>query len=196
MELGEDSAYSFAVKQLLALKISRHLAFLAVLSMPTVLSADHLPDSQLARGKDELILAGIEIYKTPLDTVFRKFGKPTEQKQLSPATKDVVGERLYTWKKTNISIELGTQFSDEPIFKGNLRETPSSVEVKGTDGAVGHTGRGLKLGDPYAAIQKVYGPRYVKKGRRITIQWETTTTLEIGWNERGIIDDITLIGPE
>ena len=143
-----------------------------------------------------MILAGIEIYKTPVDTVLRKLGKPTEQRQLSPATKEVVGERLYKWKRPDISIELRTQFSDEPVFKGNLRETPSSLEVTGTDGSVGHTGRGLKLGDSYTVIQKVYGSRYMKKGRRITIQWATTTTLEIGWNERGIIDDIALLGPE
>ena len=178
------------------LKNARRLAILVLLSLPTILSADHLPDSQLARGKDELILAGIEIYKTPVDTVLRKLGKPTEQRQLSPATKEVVGERLYKWKRPDISIELRTQFSDEPVFKGNLRETPSSLEVTGTDGSVGHTGRGLKLGDSYTVIQKVYGSRYVKKGRRITIQWATTTTLEIGWNERGIIDDIALLGPE
>jgi len=184
------------VTHLPTLKNARRLAILAVLSLPTVLSADHLPESQLARGKDELILAGIEIYKTPLDTVFRRLGKPREQRQLSPATKEAVGERLYKWKRPDISIELGTQFSDEPVFNGNLRETPSSVEVKGTDGSVGRTGRGLKLGDSYTAIQKVYDSRYVKKGRRITIQWETTTMLEIGWNERGIIDDIALLGPE
>ncbi len=121
---------------------------------------------------------------------------PTEKRQLSPATKEVVGERLYKWSRPNISIELGTQSSDEPVFTGNLRETPSSINVKRTDGSVGRTGRGLKLGDSYTAIQKVYGSRYLKKGRRITIQWETTTTLEIGWNERGIIDDIALFGPE
>jgi hypothetical protein len=96
----------------------------------------------LARGKDELILAGIEIYKTPLDTVFRELGKPTEQRQLYPATKEVVGERSYKWKRADISIELGTEYSAEPIFNGNMRETPSSVEVKGTDGDLGHTGRG------------------------------------------------------
>jgi hypothetical protein len=36
--------------------------------------------------------------------------------------------------------------------------------------------------------------RYTKKKWRITTQ--STTTLEVGWNERGIIDDIQLIGPE
>jgi hypothetical protein len=141
-------------------------------------------------------LAGIEIYKTPLDTVFRELGKPTEQRQLYPATKEVVGERSYKWKRADISIELRTEYSAEPIFNGNMRETPFSVEIKGTSGALGHTGRGLKLGDSYAAIQKVYGTRYQKKGRHVTIQWENTTRLEIGWNERGVIDDILLIGPE
>ena len=184
------------VTHLATLKNARRLVILVVFSLPTILSADHLPNSQLARGKDELILAGIEIYRTPLDTIFHKLGKPTERRQLSPATKETVGERLYKWKRPDISIELGTQFSDEPIFKGHLRETPASIEVKGADGSVGHTGRGLKLGDSYTAIQKLYGSRYVEKGRRVTIQWETTTTLEVGWNERGIVDDIALFGPE
>ena len=61
------------------LSVSKHarlLAILAVLSLPNALSADHLPDSKLARGNDELMLAGIEIYKTSLSTVFRKLGKP------------------------------------------------------------------------------------------------------------------------
>jgi hypothetical protein len=141
-------------------------------------------------------LAGIEIYKTPVDTVLRKLGKPNELRQVHPATDEVIGGRLYIWKRSNISIKLGTEFSPKPIFKGNLRETPSSVTVDGTASAIGSTGHGLKLGDLYTAIGRIYGSRYLKKGRNITIQWETTTTLVVGWNEQGVIDHIALIGPE
>jgi hypothetical protein len=54
----------------------------------------------------------------------------------------------------------------------------------------------LRILLPWVKIAKIYGGRHVKKGRRITIRWETATEIEIGWNERGIIDDIVLIGPE
>jgi hypothetical protein len=74
-----------------------------------------------------------------------------------------------------------------------MRETPSSVEVKGTDGDLGHTGRGLKFGRPLRRNPEGLRYCYPKNGRHVTIQWETTTTLEIGWNERGVIDDILLI---
>jgi hypothetical protein len=68
---------------------------------------------QLARGKDELILAGIEVYKTPVGAVFRKFGKPTEQEQLYPASGDFVGQHLYVWKK--IKSEAVEEANTEPM---------------------------------------------------------------------------------
>ena len=164
--------------------------------LPTTILGDHLPDAKLARGKDDVILAGVEVYKTPIDQILSSFGKPTSRKEVSPATGDAVGERLYVWKKRDITIEVGTFIADQAIFKGGLRETPRFVTVDGTDGTLGRTGRGLKLGDPSSAIAEVYGTRYVKQGRRITLQWETTTTLEVRWNEEGIVNHIELLGPE
>jgi hypothetical protein len=75
-------------------------------------------------------------------------------------------------------------FATKRIFKGGLAETPYYISVDGSDGVIGKTGRGLKLGDSYSSIATTYGSRYVKKGRRATIQWETTTELEVGWNEK------------
>lgn len=163
---------------------------------PTVLSADHLSNSKLERGKDELVLAGIEIYRTPMSAIIRRLGNPTIQKEDSPASKDVIGQRRYIWKKPNITIRVETDFSNEPILKGSARELPADVIVDGTDGTLGKTGRGLKLGDPYTSIERTYGSRYARQGHRITVQWETTTALEIGWNSKGLIDHIALLGPE
>jgi hypothetical protein len=170
------------------------LALIVASSFPT--SADHLPPSKLARGKDELVLAEVEIFKTSIPTLIRKFGKPTEQRELSPATEGVIGERLYLWKKSNLTLQVGTNLATKPILKGSLSESPNYVIVDGTDGTIGKTGRGLKLGDPCTAIATVYGTRYTKKGRRISIQWESSTTLKIGCNENGLIDHIELLGPE
>src|SRR5690348_12208761 len=84
--------------------------------------ADDPPESQLARGKDEVILAGIEVYKTPMATLLQKLGRPTEKREVSVATHGAVGERLYIWKKPNITIRVGTNYSDEAMFSGDLRE--------------------------------------------------------------------------
>jgi hypothetical protein len=154
------------------------------------------PTSKLARGKDELVLAEVEIFKTSVPALLRKLGKPTERREVSPATEDIVGERLYVWKKPNVTVQVGTMFATKRIFKGGLAETPYYISVDGSDGVIGKTGRGLKLGDSYSSIATTYGSRYVKKGRRATIQWETTTELEVGWNEKGIINHIELFGPE
>lgn len=164
------------------------------MSFPT--SADHLPDSKLAHGKDELILADVEIFKTSIPTIRRKFGKPSRQSELSPAHGDVTGEKLYVWQKPDIRIQIGTMFATKPTFKGGLAETVYFISVDGSDGEIGRTGRGLKLGDPYSAVAKTYGPRFVKNGRRLTIEWKTTTRLEVGWNKDGIVNHITLLGPE
>ena len=101
---------------------------------------------------------------------------------------------LYVWKKPNITVQVGTDFFGKAVFEGGLREIPSSIIVDGTDGTIGRTWRGLKLGDPYRAIAEIYGSRYVKEGRLVTIQWKTTTTLEIGWNKQDVINHIGLFG--
>ena len=171
-------------------------ALLVGLLFPTITSADHLPTSKLARGKDEIVLAGIEVGRTPIQVLVRRFGKPAEQRETFPAAHDVVGERLYKWKKQNITLEVETFFADKPIFVGGVREVSQAVVVNGTDGIIGKTGQGLKLGDPYSAIAAIYGTRYAKKGRQLTIEWETTTSLEVGWNEQGRVNHIALMGPE
>jgi hypothetical protein len=55
-------------------------------------------------------------------------------------------------------------FATKRIFKGGLAETPYYISVDGSDGVIGKTGRGLKLGDSYSSIATTYGSRYVKKG--------------------------------
>lgn len=66
--------------------------------------------------------------------------------------------------------------------------------VYGANGAVGQTGRGLKLGDRYGDIVKYYGNRFRRQGRMMTIEWETGTTLEIRWNKSGVINRLDLLG--
>lgn len=172
------------------------LVIILGVSSTTTTLADHLPGAKLARGKEEVVLAGVQVYKTPITKIVQKLGKPSEERELSAETRDAVGERLYVWKKKSVTVQVQTMFSDKPTFKSGLRETPSYVTVDGTDGELGRTGRGLRLGDPYRTIAQVYGNRYVRKGRHITIQWETTTTLKVAWNERGVINHIELLGPE
>lgn len=93
-------------------------------------------------------------------------------------------------------MEVATYFAEKPIFKGGLREIPSSVSVDGNDGSLGRTGRGLRLGDAYSTVARIYGTQYVTKGRQITLEWETGTILEVRWNQKGLIEHIEVIGPE
>jgi hypothetical protein len=177
----------------LTLTFRKKLLFATLVVSLTNASADDVAASKLARGKDELVLAGIEVHKTSIDTVLRKLGKPTQKRQDPPAA--VEGERFYVWRKPNVTVEVATGFAEKPIFKGGLREIPSSVTVDGTDGILGRTGRG-RLGAPYSTVARIYGTQYVTKCRQITLEWKTGTTLEVRWNQKGLIDHIEVIGPE
>jgi hypothetical protein len=74
------------------------------------------------------------------------------------------------------------------------------VAVEGTDGVLGQTGRGLKLGDPYTKITAIYGSRFVRShdsiGDLIEIEWKSGTSLLVYWNDRGLINKIELFTPE
>jgi len=112
-------------------------------------SGDGLPESKLARGTNEHLLAGIDIFHTSVEQAVRKLGEPTSVHETSAETSDAVGEKSYAWDKPGVMIEARTIFSDDPLFKRKRREAFSVVLVKGTDRVTGRTGRGLELGAPY-----------------------------------------------
>ena len=137
--------------------VTKKLLLLAMLvvSLANTSAQNDLAASKLAPGKDDLVLAGVEVYKTSIDTVLRRLGKPAQIRQNPPA--GAGGERFYVWRKPNIVVKVDTGFADKPIFKGGLREIPSSVTVDGTDGTLGSTGRGLRLGDLIVLPQESTG---------------------------------------
>jgi hypothetical protein len=167
------------------------LGIAVVIVCATVCSlGDRLPKSKLAQGKEETKLAGVKVYETSIQQVLHRFGKPTQQREVFPATQDVAGERQYMWRKRNVTLTIETQFLPKS------GEYVSSIIVEGTDGTLGKTGRGLRLGDDYRAVRRIYGDHYARNGRHISVQWKTTTTLEVGWNKRGVINRMELLGPE
>ena len=178
------------MKVVLALLKYCALAFLILgFAVPGV-GEDHLPDSQTAIGSNELLLAGVDVNSSSLEQVLKTFGKPAEIRDETPATEGVPGSRTYVWRKHRLILTLGTFVSDKP----NVPDIIFYVSVYRSNGAIGKTGRGLKLGDRYADIVKYYGNRFRRQGRMMAIEWKTGTTLEIRWNKSGVINRLDLLG--
>ena len=178
------------MKIVLALLKCCALAYLILGCVVPGVGQDHLPDSQTAIGSDESVLAGIDVNNTSLEQVWKTFGEPTEMRDENPASDGIHGSRTYVWRKPRLVLTLGTFVSDKP----NVPDLVFYVSVYGANGAVGKTGRGLKLGDRYGDIVKYYGNHFRRQGRGMTIQWQTGTTLEIRWNKSGAINRLDLLG--
>ncbi|MGE5808584.1 MAG: hypothetical protein ACM32I_05630 [Nitrospirota bacterium] len=120
--------------------------FLLLLSQ-TIAFADHLPEELLASGKPETILAGIDLKITKLKDVIRKYGSPIHKESW-------VSGAGYVWLLPNAKIELS-------VDHGRLGEQIHDVYIEGTaKGAVGFTGRGLKLGDDINKLKSIYGNKF------------------------------------
>ena len=178
------------MKVVLALLKCCALAYLILACAVSGVGQDHLPDSQTAIGSDESVLAGIDVNNASLEQVRKTFGKPTEMRDENPASDGVHGSRTYVWRKPRLLLTVGTFVSDKP----NVPDLVFYVSVYGGNGAVGQTGRGLKLGARYDDIVKYYGNHFRRQGRVMTIEWKTGTTLEIRWNKSGVINRLNLLG--
>jgi hypothetical protein len=158
-----------------------------------VLRADDLPDRLRAKGRADTMLAGIDVYKSPVKAVIAELGPPTKVIDV-PETGPVAGERDYEWQKGDLKLVCGTW-----NYKGQ-NSICYSVEVWGTDSRskIGSTGRGLRLGSPLAEIHRIYGQRLLLNmlhdgDAQVTIQWKDDTTLYAFLNKKGRINHIHLL---
>ncbi|MGA3371384.1 MAG: hypothetical protein ABSC48_06430 [Terracidiphilus sp.] len=161
---------------------------------------DELPASKLARGTAEHLLAGIDIFKTSVGEATKRLGEPTRVRETYPATEKIAGDREYVWEKPGVTVELRTEFFRSSELQKSDGEFTSVITVTGTNGAVGRTGRGLKLGDPINAIARIYGNRFDRTydgvSDLIEIEWKPGTSIIVRWNDKGLINEIDLFAPE
>jgi len=179
---------------------SKSAMFIAVIAlflfaMPLT-PGDELPDRLLAHGKQECALAGINVISSTVERAEASLGKPTSEEVTFPEQKGIAGEKTYVWRKSDVVVTLKTEFIHDPRLKGRFGESPELVTVEGSNGAIGRTGRGLKLGDRLSETEKTYGSGFVKKDNTIEIQWKSGTVLLVTWNDKGLIDQIDLLAPE
>ena len=127
--------------------------------------ADHLPPSLVARGRPEHVLAGIDVYKTSVDSLMTKFGKPVSFKKY-PQTEES-GEVVWQLGGSNVHACM--------IADG----TAYAVEVSGAPSELADTGKGLKLGANLAEAERVYGTRFLRRGDQVTFQWSDETELRL-----------------
>jgi hypothetical protein len=185
-----DESERFVLKTAFPILKRSALVFLILCSILPNMKADHVPNSQMATGSEDSMLAGVDVNKDPIERILKSFGKPASIREDTPATEGVHGTRTYLWKKPHVIVTLGTFFSDKP----DLPDVPFYVSVYGTDGSLGRTGRGLKLGDAYGDILHHYGNHFRKQGSTVMIEWKTGTTLQIQWNKSGVINRLDLTG--
>jgi hypothetical protein len=170
------------------------LAALLTFTCITSLRADpqHVPDVKVVHGKGEHVLAGIDVDRNSIEEVLKRFGKPTRQEQDSAPSEGITAQRRYVWDEANVRVEVVTAFSIEPVFTGGRREVVTDVTVDGRNGEIGRTGRGLKLGDSYTRVAALYGNRFERNGRKLTIEWDSGASLFVEWNKQNLVTHIEL----
>jgi hypothetical protein len=167
--------------------------------------ADHLPEAQLANGKPEVVLAGIDLEQAGIDDVIRLYGPPSRKLNF-PNNPAWTG---YIWETRRAKLEVG-------VNSGPNRDRITDVYVQGTDRrSMGTTGRGLKLGDNLTELKRLYGDHFqvedsslgfvsnrkeftgVANAHRVRIQWRSIGfTLTAGFTDAGNIAALWLLSPE
>ncbi len=187
---------------------SKYSLLLALLLAVGSAHADHLPHALLAKGKPEIELAGINLEKSKLDDVIRRYGQPAQKLKVpnNPAWSG------YRWEISHAKLEVG-------VVEGPKGAEITDVYIAGTTEAeAGLTGQGLKMGDTLADLKRIYGPLFelsvpnknpsdVRESftgvqdkneyQVATIQWQSWDfTLRVGFNAAGKVDAMWLILPE
>jgi hypothetical protein len=172
------------------------VSFAVLLVIMPLISGDELPDNLLAHGRQERLLAGMDVLSATVAQAEEWLGKPTQEQVTDPEQKGIAGEKTYVWEKPLVKVTLKTGFLHDARVKGRYAESPEVITVEGSDGSIGRTGRGLKLGDKFSQVEKLYGHKFVRKGNTIDVQWKSGTDLLVTWNDDGLIDKIGLFAPE
>ncbi len=167
-----------------------------LVTMQQAVRADHLPASEIARGRPEHILAGINVYDGKIETVVKNLGKPLKYTDTASDDGPVgSGERTYEWIRDGVRLRVGTEYYTDRTTKRVVESAPMIVDIWGTapDQGIGTTGSGLALGEDVRTAARHYGVRFHRDKAGITIQWKDETTLIVDFDPHGIINHMQLM---
>jgi hypothetical protein len=162
----------------------------------TPAGADHCSEDSMAKGKPEIRLAGIGFERGGFEQVLRRFGLPSQgaSRGCSPDS----GDADYVWVIGSTKLQVFTGFYCE---NRKRIESVTAVMLIGDAGAPGfQTGRGIHLGDPFSAVKRAYGTKYLEgwingprlAGETKTFCFEDETELEFGISHKGRVTSIFL----
>ncbi|CAG0942183.1 hypothetical protein ANRL1_00836 [Anaerolineae bacterium] len=164
------------------------LAVCVLMMVAAMAQADHLPDSLLAAGKPEKLLAGLNIEHSKVKDAIRRFGKPTR-----------IDKDRYSWERRNCTIELVSSEATGPSDRLDL----ISVQRKGRSKVSIGTGKGLRIGDSIEAVARIYGRKFHEhivpghKIHEIMVQWRGPEfSLIASLDSTGRIEKLSLFAPE
>ena len=173
---------------------------LIALSLSSVTLADHLPEKDLARGRPETSLAGVDLSHAKLADIIKLYGRPTKVEGVDTQNPRIVDSFDYTWVKSGLNLRVVVQRSSVPT----KFEYVSAIEVEvGTSRRNGRTGAGLRLGDTVRDLRRIYGNRFrVHRNSKyevyaVTIQWRREEySLSVSLDEHDRIVALSLYAPE
>jgi hypothetical protein len=179
-------------------------AFVLLTTAPV--NADHLEGKQQALGRPEHMLSGIDVYKTTIAEVIKKYSEPTSKRN-TPAegVKDGVGGyRDYIWEIRGLRLLAGTGYHNDH------ESGVYSVDVWGTspNEELGKSGRGLTLGSTLQQQKALYGDRFFisstygkmlpsgpdpkGKVKSVLLEWHDGTQMVIDYDSNGRISHMQL----
>jgi hypothetical protein len=166
---------------------------LFVLGLPR-LAADEIPEAKRARGRREIVLAGIDLARwglAPIAKIEKLYGPPSHVDKTP--TPPGYSETEYVWEKPGRN-KLAVRTRSE----GSGPERLVEVDVYGEKptGRLGRTGRGLTLGCTMRCVEKLYGKRYevlrpAGQGRlAVWLAWDEDFNLNLDFDEHQRINHI------
>jgi hypothetical protein len=175
---------------------------LSVVSFGSIVHADELPDNLQARGKPETRLARIDLKNIKLAGIIRRYGRPNRMKAWESDRPDFSSSYEYDWLRPRLKLHVVVERS--PHGKDPNWEYVSLVEVRsGTSRQVGRTGKGLKLGDTFRDLKRIYGFRLKVRNipklkiHDVMIQWrQEGYSLVATLDRHNRITGLTLVAPE
>jgi hypothetical protein len=161
--------------------------------------ADHCPDDSMATGPSETELARISFERGNFLKVIRRYGPPGLVEEKTDASfPSGSGEARYSWRVGTAKLEVFTMFYRD----GHKRvESVVAVRVDSTTAVRGlQTKRGLRLGDSFEQVLKLYGPVFMSRrvngpelpGKTHTVCFSDETELGVGVDTNGRVIAIWL----
>lgn len=161
--------------------------------------ADHCPEDRRAAGEAETTLAGISFERGRFPGALSLYGRADSKDEHTDATyPEGSGEVRYSWNLDGGQLEVFTLF----YHRNNLKiESAVSVRIEGdTGGPEWQTGRGLRPGDSFDKVVKLYGSVFLEgivsgsqpPGQKATLCFSNETLLSIDIDEMRRVSAIRL----